>query len=158
MRINIRLVGRSVAALLATTSLAAGATDLRLVDAAKNRDTEAVRRLIKQGVAVNGSQPDGFTALHWAAQWDKADMADLLIRAGEKVNAADSYGVTPLSLACTNGSARMVDKLLHAGANPHAALSTGETAGWPCFIRMAIASMCRASSRVAISCSAINGW
>lgn len=121
MRNNIRLVGRSIVALLATTSLAAASTDLRLVDAAKTQDTEAVRRLLKQGVSVNVSQPDGFTALHWAAQRDKADMADVLIRAGEKVNAADNYGVTPLSLACTNGSAPMVDMLLKAGADPNAA-------------------------------------
>ena len=118
MRNNIRLVGRSVGrsivALLAATSLAAAATDLRLVDAAKTQDTEAVRRLLKQGGSVNVSQPDGFTALHWAAQRDKADMADALIRAGENVNAADNYGVTPLSLACTNGSAPMVDMLLKA--------------------------------------------
>ena len=118
---HIRLVGRSVVALLATAGLAAGATDLRLVDAAKTQDTEAVQRLLKQGVSVNSSQPDGFTALHWAAQRDKADMADALIRAGEKVNAADSYGVTPLSLACTNGSVPMVDMLLKAGADPKAA-------------------------------------
>src|SRR5262245_48456229 len=88
MRINIRLIGRSVVALLAMTSLAVAATDLRLVDAAKAGDTEAVQRLLKQGVPVNGAQPDGFTALHWTAQLDKADMADLLIRAGGKVGAA----------------------------------------------------------------------
>ena len=132
MRINIRLVGRSVVALLAMTSMAAAATDLRLVDAAKNRDTEAVRRLLKQGVPVNASQPDGFTALHWAAQWDKADMADLLIHAGGKVSAADNYGVTPLLLACTNGSVPMVDMLLKAGANPNAAQAYGETVLMTC--------------------------
>src|ERR1700694_2996911 len=90
MRTNIRLVGRSVVALVAMASLPAAATDLRLVDAAKNHDTEAVRRLLKQGVPVNASQPDGFTALHWAAQRDEADMADLLIRAGGTVRAADN--------------------------------------------------------------------
>ncbi|PYR26980.1 MAG: hypothetical protein DMF92_17270 [Acidobacteria bacterium] len=132
MRINIRLIGRSAVALVAMTSLAAAATDLRLVDAAKNRDTEAVRRLLKQGVPVNASQPDGFTALHWAAQWDQADMADLLIRAGGQVSAADNYGVTPLSLACTNGSVPMVDRLLEAGANPNAARVYGETVLMTC--------------------------
>jgi ankyrin repeat protein len=132
MRINIRLIGRSVLALLAITSLASAAADLRLVDAAKNQDTEAIRRLLKQGVPVNASQPDGFTALHWAAQWDKAELADLLIRAGEKVNAADNYGVTPLSLACTNGSVPMVDMLLKAGANPNAAQVYGETVLMTC--------------------------
>ena len=132
MRINIRLVGRSVFALLATAGLAAAATDLRLVDAAKTQDTEAVRRLLKQGVPVNVSQPDGFTALHWAAQRDNADMAAALIRAGEKVSAADNYGVTPLSLACTNGSSPMVDILLKAGADPNAAQVYRETVLMSC--------------------------
>ena len=50
MCINIRVVGRAAVAVVAMTSLAAAALDLRLVDAAKNRDTEAVRRLLKQGV------------------------------------------------------------------------------------------------------------
>ena len=132
MRNNIRLVGRAVVVLLATAGLAAAATDLRLVDAAKTQDTEAVRRLIKQGVPVNVSQPDGFTALHWAAQRDKADMADLLIRAGENVSAADTYGMTPLSLACTNGSVPMVEMLLKAGANPNAAQAYSETVLMTC--------------------------
>src|SRR2546422_11268553 len=107
MRINIRLVGRSVVALVAMTSLAAAATDLRLVDAAKNRDTEAVWRLLTQGVPVNASQPDGFTALHLGAQWDDADMADLSIRAGGQGSAADNHGLTALCLASTNGSVPM---------------------------------------------------
>ena len=132
MRINIRLVGRSVVALLAMTSLAAAATDLRLVDAARGRDTEAVRRLLNEGVPVNASRPDGFTALHWAVQSEKADIADLLIRAGASVSAADNYGVTPLLLACTNGSVPMVDLLLEAGANPNAAQAYGETVLMTC--------------------------
>ena len=54
MHNNIRLVGRAVVVLLATAGLAAAATDLRLVDAAKTQDTEAVRRLIKQGDSLPG--------------------------------------------------------------------------------------------------------
>jgi ankyrin repeat protein len=127
MRIHIRLVGRAVGVLLAMASLAAAAPDLRLVDAAKSRDTEAVRRLLKHGVPVDVSQPDGFTPLHWAVQWDETEMAGLLIRAGGKVSAADNYGVTPLLLACTNGSVPMVDLLLEAGADPNAAQVYGET-------------------------------
>ena len=113
---------------LSVASLAAAANDGRLVEAVKKRDTAAVRALLKQHVDVNAPQPDGATALHWAAQWDDLDTATLLIRAGARVNAADDYGVTPLSLACTNGNASMVETLLQAGANPNAALPTGETA------------------------------
>jgi ankyrin repeat protein len=116
-----------VAALVSATAFAAAA-DLRLVAAAKNRDVRTVRTLIEQRVDVNTPQPDGATALHWAAQWDDLDMADLLLRSGAMADKADDYGATPLSLACINGSAAMTEKLLAAGANPNAPLpTTGET-------------------------------
>ncbi len=116
-----------IAPLLAVTCLAAGSSDLRLVEAVRNGDSEAVRSLLKQHADVNAAQPDGATALAWAAHRDDLGTADLLIRAGANVNAANEYGATPLFLACTNGSAAMVEKLLKAGANPNSALPTGET-------------------------------
>ncbi len=114
--------------LLSVGSLAAPSGDLRLVDAVKNRDREAVRSLLKERVDVNAPEADGATALAWAAHWDDLETADLLIRAGAKVNAPNDYGATPLWLACNNGSAAMVERLLRAGANPNAPLlRTGET-------------------------------
>ena len=56
--------------LLAVASLAAAESDLRLVEAVKNRDKETARALLKQKRDVNTPQPDGATALHWAAHWD----------------------------------------------------------------------------------------
>jgi uncharacterized protein len=108
-----------LAPLLSISSFAAGSGDLRLVDAVKSRNHEAVRSLLQQHVDVNTPQADGATALAWAAHWDDMETADLLIRAGANVNAANSYGVTPLSLACTNQNAAMVEKLLKAGADPN---------------------------------------
>jgi uncharacterized protein len=108
------------------------AADLRLVDAAKRGDAEAVHSLLQQRVDVNATQPDGATALSWAAYRDDLDTADLLIAAGAHVNAANDYAATPLMLACANGSARMVEKLLKAGANPSAASWTGETVLMTC--------------------------
>jgi ankyrin repeat protein len=107
-------------AILSAATLAAAA-DLRLVEAVKDRNNEAVRALLKQRVDVNAPQPDGATALHWAAHWDDLATADLLIRAGANVNAANDLGVTPLALACYSGNASMVERLLAAGANPNAA-------------------------------------
>ncbi|MGH9785547.1 MAG: ankyrin repeat domain-containing protein, partial [Terriglobia bacterium] len=106
---------------------AAQTADLRLVEAVQNRDKDAVRSLLAQGVDVNAAQADGATAIAWAAHWEDLETADLLIRAKANVNAANEYGVTPLSLACTNRSAAMVEKLLAAGANPNAAQLAGET-------------------------------
>jgi ankyrin repeat protein len=112
---------------LAISALAAPAADLRLLEAVKEQDREAVRSLLDAQADVNAAQPDGTTALAWAAYRDDLETAELLIRSRADVNAANDYGVTPLSLACQNRSASMVEKLLQAGANPNAALWTGET-------------------------------
>lgn len=109
------LICWSAAAALSTSSMAAGA-DLRLVEAVKARNAAAARALVAAHVDVNTPQPDGATALHWAAHWDDADTAALLIRAGANVNAADDYGVTPLALAAENGGRAVVAALVDRGA------------------------------------------
>jgi len=96
------------------------APDTRLIDAVRRVDANAVRRLIEQKIDVNAAQPDGATALHWAAHRNDVAIADLLIRAGAKVDAADEGGSTPLGLASLNASPAMVERLLKAGANPNA--------------------------------------
>jgi ankyrin repeat protein len=116
----------------ASASIAGAAGDARLADAVKYGDQAAIRALLKARVDVNAPQPDGATALAWAANRDDLATAALLIAAGADVDAANDYGVTPLSLACLNGSAPMVEKLLNAKANPNSALSAGETALMTC--------------------------
>jgi ankyrin repeat protein len=102
-------------------------TEASLVEAAKKRDGQAVRALLKQRADVNARQGDGSTALHWGVYWDEPEIVAVLLGVGADVNAANDYGATPLWLACNNGSARLVEMLLEAGANPNAALSSGET-------------------------------
>lgn len=118
---------RLILPVLAVLGFAAAGRDLRLVEAAKNGEWNAVRALLTQGADVTEPEGDGATALHWAAYWDNAGSADLLIRAGAKVNATTDLGVTPLWMACENGSADIVGRLLQAGANPNVALLSGET-------------------------------
>jgi ankyrin repeat protein len=98
-----------------------------LADAAQEGDREKVQALLKQHADVNAAQPDGMTALHWAARNDDMALAKLLIGAHANVKAADRYGITPATLAATNGSARMLETLLAAGADVNAALPEGET-------------------------------
>ena len=112
-----------VAAGLAT----AAGQDLRLVSAAAEQDTQAVRALLDEGVDVNTPRADGATALLWAAHWDDLDTVDLLLRAGADVKAADDHGVTPLERAAENASTAMVEKLLAAGASANAAQTSGLT-------------------------------
>jgi uncharacterized protein len=114
------------AVLLGATSVQAAAR-APLADAAEKMDRAQIRALVRQHASINAPQPDGMTALHWAAYQDDLDIAQLLVRAGANAKAINRYGVTPLSLACTNGNAVMVDLLLGAGADPNAALPGGET-------------------------------
>jgi uncharacterized protein len=106
-------------------TLAAAATS-RLADAIEKKDLAAVHSLIGDS-EVNAPQPDGMTALHWAARHDQPDVAKALIAARANPDAENRYGVTPLSLACTNGSAAMIALLLDAGADPNKPLRGGET-------------------------------
>ena len=101
--------------------------DDRLVDAFAQQDLQAISALLESGVDVNGSRPDGATALMWAAHWDDLEGAELLIRAGAHVNAANDYGVTALDLACENRSVALVETLLAAGANVNAVRTNGVT-------------------------------
>src|SRR5215217_2341553 len=78
-----------VSALLAVASVSAAQAEHRVADAAERRDTDAIRALLKARADVNGRQPDGATALQWAAHWDALDVADLLLRAGADVNVAN---------------------------------------------------------------------
>ena len=113
--------------LIFVAATAGAATDTRLVEAVKAQNTSLARALIQQHADVNATEPDGATALHWAAQWNDLSTVELLLKAGAKVNVSNDNGVTPLWLATLNGSGPVVDRLLAAGANPNIALATGET-------------------------------
>jgi len=117
-----------IAVMLTAAGARAGASDPRLVEAAKKSDRAAVRALLKTRVDVNAAEPDGTTALHWAARHDDVEMVNALVGAGARVKAANRYGVTPLLLASETGSALTVQALLRAGADANDALPEGETA------------------------------
>src|SRR5262245_55943938 len=86
---------------------AAAAQSGELIQAARARDVETVRVLLKRGSDANTAQEDGATALHWAAHWNETAIADALVAHGARVNQANEYGATPLWLAAVNGSAPM---------------------------------------------------
>ncbi len=115
----------ALAVLPGATGAAAG--DSPLADATERRDQRAVRALLAESAAVDARQPDGATALHWAAHWNDVDTARVLLAAGADANAANDLGVTPLALAALNAGAEMAEALLRAGADPDAARPGGES-------------------------------
>ena len=115
-----------IVALVSLAGLGATSSRPALVDAVKQADTASVEALLLQQVDVNAPEPDGTTALHWAAHGDDPEILHLLIQAGANVNASNDYGVTPLFLACTNGNAAIIGRLLKAGADPESR-TAGET-------------------------------
>ena len=122
---------------LAVAAASAQTPDLRLIDAVKRQRTPAITVLLDaaggpDGVDVNAAQPDGATALHWAAYHDDLVTARRLAAAGAVAAAANDLGVTPLALACGNANPGMVRLLLEAGADPGAAVETGETVLMAC--------------------------
>ncbi len=98
-----------------------------VADAAMNRDAARLQSLLDAHDDVNATQPDGSTALHWAAYYGDAGMAARLLAAGAHPNAATDTGMTPLLLACQAGSVQVVKLLLDAGAKVSQTLKHGET-------------------------------
>jgi ankyrin repeat protein len=123
-RISATVSGLLIAVLSAVPVHAAG---VALIDAVKAGDPAAVRSLLIRKVDVNAAEPDGMTALHWAAYEDQPELVQMLLAAGANPKAVSRSGITPLELAAENGNPLIVERLLQAGADPNAAAS-GQTA------------------------------
>ncbi len=117
----------AVAALTAGVWQAAGA-ESNVADAASVGDLDRVRELISGGDDVNAAQPDGSTALLWAAYESNPEMVTTLIEAGADPNSANEFGVTPLLQASRIGDAAVIGALLEAGAEIGVTSPNDETA------------------------------
>ena len=92
MRLNGKRMALAAVAWLCAAGVSAQEADLRLIEATRGQDHEAVRALLEEKVDVNAREGDGATALHWAAYRDDLDTADLLLGAGARPDAANELG------------------------------------------------------------------
>lgn len=109
-------------------SVAIGAADTRVADAARDGDRAAVRNLLRDGADVNAPHGDGMTALHWAAMNGDAEMTDVLLHGGASLVSRTRLGrYSPLALAAEAGHGAVVTALVKAGADVNAADTSGTT-------------------------------
>jgi uncharacterized protein len=121
--------GIGLALVFVCVSAAAVAADQdRVIEAVKQSNLASLRTLLARTPNANVAEPDGTTALHWAAQQDDPEFTTLLLSAGADPKAANRYGITPLALAAERGNAAIVGALLKAGADPEKVAPGGETA------------------------------
>ena len=123
---RLAVIASAFGAALALGAARTPADESPVADAVMRGDSARVRVLIKQGLDVNAAQPDGMTALHWAAQRGDAGGAQMLMYAGARVDAVTRNGnYTPLHLAARSGRTAAVKALLAAGADVNAVTTTG---------------------------------
>ncbi len=100
-----------------------------LADALARGDKAAALQLLAEGADVNEAQPDGMTALHWAALRNDGEIADLLLARGADPGAVTRLGsYTPLHVAAEAGAHAVVNRLLEAGVDPGQETGTGAAA------------------------------
>jgi len=87
---------------------------------------ELIGPLIRAGAAINATDENGRTPLHYAARAGDADSAALLLDAGARIDMGDALGWTALHEACSYGRAQVVALLLDRGAETEAAGPLGQ--------------------------------
>ena len=117
--------------LKALAALLAAKPHLDIFEAAAAGEQARVQELLERDPALaRAAAIDGGTALHLAAYFRHAEIAQALIRAGADVNAvAPGFGnVQPLHSAAAGHQLSIVKMLLEAAANPNARQHMGYTA------------------------------
>ncbi|HEV8490968.1 MAG TPA: ankyrin repeat domain-containing protein [Candidatus Angelobacter sp.] len=90
-----------------------------MLQAAQRGDVDKVRQLLASDTTlVNAKGAHNKTPLHWAAEKNYPELAELLVTAGADINAEVSWGMTPLQWAANMGSRDVAKILLAHGAAP----------------------------------------
>lgn len=112
--------------LMNTTELSA--QEQALLSAAEAGNTEQVRQLLTQGVAVDCRNHWGQTPLIVAARGGHLEVVDVLLLQGADVNAQDDWNTTPYLAACRAGNPALIRRFLAEGADAYAESIEGDRA------------------------------
>jgi len=113
--------------LVLTIASAGGAAEATLARAIQRQEWDVAEKLIADKEQIALAQPDGMTALHWAAFHKRSKLVEMLLSAGASADARTRYEVTPLSIACIQADAASVALLAAAGADVNRTKQAGET-------------------------------
>ncbi len=101
---------------------------MSLFNAIINRNVNATRKLLNNGVNVNQENKEGNTPLYRASEMGHTEAVKLLLSKGADVNKAKKDGDTPLTIASYEGHTEIVKLLLAKGADINKVDKDGETA------------------------------
>jgi cytohesin len=88
------------------------------LEAARLGDGDAVRAaLAKDSLLVRATGDYAKTALHFAAEKDHLEVAEILVNAGADLEARTNWNATPFDWAAAMGGSRVADLLLSRGAS-----------------------------------------
>lgn len=98
-----------------------------LYEAAYQGENATARFLLKNKVDLTYQGPDGTTAVHQLAKYDRSGLLSMAISQGADIHVADNNGMTPLHYSAANGHRNSTRILLENDANPHATTNDGNT-------------------------------
>lgn len=104
------------------------AMDEQLIQAAKQKEREIIRRLIEEGVDINTKDSEGRTAAMIATYNNDVETAKVLINAGADVNIQDNMKNNPFLYAGAEGYVEILKLTIEADAEPTMTNRYGGTA------------------------------
>ncbi|RMD45923.1 MAG: ankyrin repeat domain-containing protein [Aquificota bacterium] len=85
--------------------------NIQLIEAVKSGNIDRVRLLIAKGADINAKDERGGTPLHWAAYYNRKEIAKLLLMQGANPEIKDKNGFTPEDVARINGKKEILNLL-----------------------------------------------
>ena len=108
----------AAAALAAMNSGSKSTSSYALREAAERGRVAVVRRELEKGVSPDDSPTTGITALHRAAEKDRADVVAVLCSYGANINSkTKASGDTPMHIASWRGHLATIKELMAQGSD-----------------------------------------